>query len=59
MKKHKFGGYFGRNFEFLEMLKGAEPAPDGILKSNEDQNIYYTPPCHVVWGICQTIINNS
>jgi len=46
MKKHKFGGYFGRNFEFLEMLKGAEPAPDGILKSNEENTKTFTIHLH-------------
>jgi len=58
MKKLNFGGHLGRHFEFLKTLKGAEPAPDGILKSNlsfrKYQNIYYTPPCHVVFCICQT-----
>ena len=59
MKKLNFGGHLGRHRKFLKTLKGAEPAPDGILKSNlspfrKYQNIYYTPPCHVVFGICQT-----
>ena len=54
-----FGGHLGRHFEFLKTLNGAEPAPDGILKSNVSpfrkyQNIYYTPPCQVVLGISQT-----
>jgi len=60
MKKLNFGGHLGRHLEFLKMLKGAKPAPDGILKSNVSpfrkyQNIYYTPPCHVVLGISQTM----
>ena len=64
MKKLNFGGHFGRHLEFLKTLKGAEPAPDGILKSSlspfrKYQNIYYTPPCHVVFGICQTIKFNA
>jgi len=47
-----FGGHLGRHLEFLKTLKGAKPAPDGILKSNVSpfrkyQNIYYTLPCHV------------
>ena len=59
MKKLNFGGHLGRHLEFLKTLKGAEPAPDGILKSNVStfrkyQNIYYTPPCHVGLGISQT-----
>ena len=59
MKKLNFGGHLGRHLEFLKTLKGAEPAPDEILKSNVSpfrkcQNIYYTPPCHVVLGISQT-----
>jgi len=59
MKKVKFGGHLGRHLKFLKTLKGAEPAPDGILKSNVSslrkyQNIYYTLPCHVVLGISQT-----
>jgi len=50
MKKLNFGGHLGRHLEFLKTLKGAEPAPDGILKSyvspfRKYQNIYYTPPC--------------
>ena len=64
MKKLNFGGHLGRHLEFHKTLKGAEPAPDGILKSNvfpfrKYQNIYYTPPCHVVLGISQTNINLS
>ena len=60
MKKLNFGGHLGRHLEFLKTLKGAEPAPDGILKSSlspfrKYQNIYYTLPCHVVFGICQTM----
>jgi len=60
MKKLNFGGHLGRHIEFLKKLKGAEPAPDGILKSivslfRKYQNIYYTPPCYVVLGISQTI----
>ena len=60
MKKLNFSGHLGRHLEFLKTLKGAEPAPDGILKSNVSpfrkyQNIYYTPPCHVVLCIFQTI----
>jgi len=59
MMKHNFGGHLGRHLEFLKTLKGAEPAPDGIWQSNlspfrKYQNMYYTPPCHVVFGICQT-----
>ena len=60
MKKLDFGGHLGRHLEFLKTLKGADLAPDGILKSNVSpfrnyQKIYYTPPCHVVLGISQTI----
>ena len=62
MKKLNFGGHLGRHLEFLKTLKCAEPAPDGILKSSlspfrKYQNIYYTPPCHVVFGICQTSVS--
>jgi len=47
-----FGGHLGRHLEFLKTLKGAKPAPDGILNSivsplRKYQNIYYTLPCHV------------
>jgi len=60
MKKLNFGGHLGRHLEFLKTLKDADSAPDEILKSNVSplrkyQNIYYTPPCHVVLGISQTI----
>ena len=59
MKKPNFGGHLGRHLDFLKTLKGAESAPDRIIKSNlspfrKYQNIYYTPPCQVVFGICQT-----
>ena len=30
MMKLNFGGHLGRHLEFLETLKDAEPAPDGI-----------------------------
>jgi len=61
IKKLNFGGHLGRHLDFLKTLKGAEPAPDGIFKSNispfrKYQNIYYTPPCHVGFGICQTTL---
>ena len=64
MKKLNFGGHLGRHLEFPKTLKGAELAPDGILKSNVSpfrkyQNIYYTPPCHVVLGISQTNTRNT
>ena len=61
MKKLNFGGHLGRHLEFHKTLKGAKPSPNGILKSNGSpfrkyQNIFYTPPCHVVLGISQTIL---
>jgi len=64
MKKLNFGGHLGRHLEFHKTLKGAKPAPNGILKSNVSpfrkyQNIYYTLPCHVVLGISQTISFNN
>ena len=40
MKKLNFGGHLRRHLEFLKTLKGAEPAPDGILKSSFDPGMY-------------------
>ena len=59
MKKLNFGDHLGRHLEFLKTLKGADP--DEILKSNGSpfrkyQNICFTPPCQVVFDICQTIM---
>jgi len=34
MKKLNLGGHLGHHLEFVKTLKGAEPAPDGSLKSN-------------------------